>query len=134
VTDRHLRARVLLGEAHALGISLADLIAADTAPEAPMPTVAGYIETIAATFTPGTAATYRPYWRLAAVRLGDRRLDDIAVADLQSVVDDAVRRPRRSRPDSTGRASQESCVSALRALFARAAAAGLVTTNRAPRP
>jgi hypothetical protein len=84
VTDRHLRARVLLGEARELGISLADLIAADTAPEAPMPTVAGYIETIAATFTPGTAATYRPYWRLAAVRLGDRRLDDIAVADLQS--------------------------------------------------
>jgi integrase len=131
MTDRRLRARVLLGEAHALGLGLADLIAADTAPEARLPTVAGYIETIAATFTPGTTRTYRPYWRLAAVRLGDRRLDDIAVADLQAVVDDAVSRARRRRPDSTARASQESCVTALRALFARAVAAGLVSANPA---
>jgi integrase len=129
VTDRQLRARVLLGEAHALGVGLADLIAAGTAPEVPLPTVRAYIETIAATFTPGTSRTYRPYWRLATALLGDRRLDVVALSDLQAVVDDAVQRARSRRPDNTGRASQESCVSALRALFARAAAAGLVTAN-----
>jgi integrase/recombinase XerC len=133
MTDRRLRARVLLGEAAALGVDLADLIAAgalaDT--EARVPTVAGYVETITATFTPATARTYRSYWRLAVALLGDRRLDDITIAELQTVVDHAVRRARRRRPDSTGRASQETCVTALRALFARAAAAGLVATNPA---
>ncbi|HET6953411.1 MAG TPA: hypothetical protein VFI47_23740 [Acidimicrobiales bacterium] len=91
--DRRLRARVLLGEAHALGIGLGDLIAAadtdphDTAFEL---TVSSYVEAIAPTFTAGTAATYRSYWRLAAARLGDRQLTGIAIADLQAVVADAV--------------------------------------------
>ena len=97
MTDRHLQARALLGEAQALGIGLSDLMAASTEPEASVPTVAAYIEVIAMTFTPGTSRTYQPYWRLAAANLGDRRLDHIAVADLQAVVD-AARRPRPARP------------------------------------
>jgi integrase/recombinase XerC len=135
VIDRRLRASVLLGEARALGLGLADLIAAartdadDRA--ASGPTVSGYLATIAPTFTAGTAATYRPYWRLAVARLGDRRLADVAVADLQTVVADAVARARRRRPDSDGRASQESCVAALRALFSRAVADGLMRANPA---
>jgi integrase len=131
MTDRHLRARALLGEAHALGIGLSDLMAASTEPEASVPTVAAYIEAIAGTFTAGTSRTYQPYWRLAAAKLGDRGLDHITVADVQAVVDAAASRARRSRPDSTGRASRESCIAALRALFARAAAEGLVATNPA---
>jgi site-specific recombinase XerC len=133
VSDRHLRARVLLGEAHALGVSLADLIvAAGTDPvAAPAMTVSDYLATITPTFTAATAATYRPYWRLAAARFGDRRLSDIGVAVVQAVVADAVARARTRRPDSAGRASQESCVTALRALFSRAVADGLVTTNPA---
>jgi integrase len=137
MVDRRLRARVLLGEAAALGIDLADLIAAgldgsaDTATPSRVPTVADYVETIKATFTPATAGTYRSYWRLAVELLGDRRLNEVTVADLQTVVDQAVSRARRRRPDSTGRASREASVTALRALFARAAAAGLVPTNPA---
>lgn len=46
--------------------------------------VAVHIETIAPTFTPATAATYRPSWGLAAARLGDRRLVDVTVGDLIS--------------------------------------------------
>jgi hypothetical protein len=46
-----LRARMLLEEAHALGLDLADLIAADTAGAHRMPTVRAYIEVIAPTFT-----------------------------------------------------------------------------------
>ena len=40
----------------------------------------------------------------------DRR---VTIEDLTAVVDDAVARARRTRPDSTGRASQETCVAAL---------------------
>ena len=47
------------------------------------------------------------------------------------MVDDAIARARRNRPDSTGRASRETCVAALRALFRRAADAGLITANPA---
>jgi integrase len=122
---------MLLEEARALGLDLADLIAADTAGAHRMPNVRTYIEVIAPTFTSATAATYRPYWRLAAARLGERRLVDITVQDLVAVVDDAVARAQRCRPDSTGRASRESCVAALRALFRRANDAGLITVNPA---
>lgn len=133
MTDRHLRARLLLAEVHAVGLEVADLVAADTTTTAAAqrPTVAADIESIAPTFTPGTAATYQPYWRLAAARLGDRRLVDITVADLAAVTDDAATRAQARRPDSTGRASRESCVTALRALFRRAADAGLITSNPA---
>ena len=46
-------------------------------------------------------------------------------------MNEAAARARQARPASTGRASQESCVTALRALFGRAAAAGLITANPA---
>jgi integrase len=131
VTGSPLRARVFLEEARALGLDLADLIAADTAGPNRIPTARAYIEAIAPTFTPATAATYAPYWRLAAARLGDRRLVDITVEDLTVVVDDAVARAQHCRPDSTGRASRESCVAALRALFRRAVAAGIIRVNPA---
>jgi integrase/recombinase XerC len=131
VTGSPLRARMLLEEAHALGLDLADLIAADTVGAARMPTVRAYIEAIAPTFSPATAATYRPYSRLAVARLGDRRIADITVEDLTAVVDAAAARAQRCRPGSTGRASRESCVAALRALFRRAATAGLILVNPA---
>ena len=130
MTDRLLRARILLEEAHALGLDLEDLIAADTAATR-MPAIASYIETISPTFLPATAATYRPYWRLAAARIGDLRLSDVTLEDLAAVVADAGARAQRSRPGSTGRAPRESCVAALRALFRRAEAAAIITANPA---
>lgn len=60
MTGSQLRARMLLDEARALGIGLADLIAAETFEAAQVPTVGSFIETIAATFTDSTSATYRP--------------------------------------------------------------------------
>lgn len=102
-TQRRLRARILLDEATALGLDLADLIAvAHTDPGAAgsIPTLADHVETVAGTFTPGTARAYRSYWRLAVSLLGDRRLDEVTIADLQTVVDHAVGSARRIRPDS----------------------------------
>lgn len=76
-----VRARALLEEAHALGVGLEDLIAAhDHA--TPAPTVAEFTAAIGATFGAATAATYRPYWRLAVGHLGSRRLDAVTIEDL----------------------------------------------------
>ena len=124
MNTRAPRARIVLDEARTLGI---DLIAAD-ASGAALPTLADYIDEIAVTFT---AATYRPYWRLAADHLGKRRLAEITFVDLIGVVDAATQRAIRNRPASTGRASRETCVAALRAVFGRAHAAGLIATNPA---
>lgn len=130
MTTTSLRARVVLEEARALGLSLADLVAA--ADElVRVPTLADFVAEIEPTFTPGTAATYRPYWRLAVALLGNRCVSELSVADLNTVVDAAVVRARRNRPGSTGRASAESCVAALRAIGQRAVGAGLLRTNLA---
>lgn len=141
MTANTVRARVVLEEARLLGLDLADLLAVADADVA-IPTVAELVATIAPTFTTGTAATYRPYWRLMVDLHGDRRLAELDVTALQQVVDAAVERASNNRPGSTGRASAESCIAALRALYQRATAAGLVTVNparaltkpRRPRP
>ena len=128
--NRGLRARVLLEEARALGLDVEDLLAAATGEPKPV-TVTAWISEIAPTFSPSTAATYRPYWRLAAALLGDRYLAELTTTDLAAVVDAAAERARTHRPDSTGRASRETCIAALRALYARAADAGHVMSNPA---
>lgn len=129
--DRALRARVVLTEAAALGLEVADLVAAAEPVADQVPTVAAFVEGVAPTFTLRTATTYRPYWRLAVDRFGDRPVDDIDLADLSAVVADAIARAKRNRPTTSGRASQETCIAAMRALFARAAALGLRAGNPA---
>ena len=135
MNQRQLRARIVLDEARALGLDLADLIAADAADAAgvELPTVSSYIAEIAPTFSAATAATYRPYWNLATATLGTRRLAEITLTDLVAVVEKAAARATRNRPASSGRASRETCIAALRALFGRACAAGLTPGNPAAR-
>jgi hypothetical protein len=70
VIDRRVRASAVLAEAHALGLTMADLLA--VAPDASAgasgwPTVAAYVEEVASRLSPGTAATHRSYWRLAVI-------------------------------------------------------------------
>ena len=101
MTDWQLRPAVLLTEAAALGLQLEDLIAAHNAPCPPAPTLAEHIDALAPTFSAGTAATHRSYWRLAITYLGDRPLTDISVVDLQVVVADVVHRARNLRPGSS---------------------------------
>jgi integrase/recombinase XerC len=95
------------------------------------PTLADHIAAVARTFTDPTAATYGTYWRLAIELLGHRRLAEITLADLQAVVAETLRRAQARRPGSPGRSAQETCIAALRALFDRALAAGLVAANPA---
>jgi integrase/recombinase XerC len=132
--DRLMRARVLLAEAGALGVTIEDLIAESSgSPRSliPVPTVAQYVATVSPSFSKGTADTYWSYWRLAVSRLGHRPIDSIGVDDCESVVTDAVERARRNRPGTDGRSARENCIGALRSLFARAERAGLVLRSPA---
>ena len=75
--DRLMRARVLLAEAAALGVTIEDLVAESSgSADGPSvaPTVAEYVETVGASFSKGTAGTYKSYWRLAVTRFGGRPL------------------------------------------------------------
>ena len=133
--DRLVRARILPAEAAALGVTIDDLIAeaSSDAPGTPStgPTVAEYVDTVMASFSKGTADTYKSYWRLLIDRLGERPIGSVGVDDCEAVVVDAVERARRNRPGTDGRSSRESCIGALRALFARAERADLVTRSPA---
>lgn len=121
----------MLQEAPALGLGISDLVAAEATDRYRLVTLAEWVATIEPSFTVRTAATYRPYWRLAVAHGGDAALASLTVADLQVIVADAIGRAIARRPGSTGRASNESCVAALRALSARAVAAGVVPANPA---
>lgn len=128
---RRLRAQVVLEEARAMGVDLADLIAAGTtSPDEPV-LVNGWVAQVEPLFTRPTAATYRPYWRLVADLLGDRPVGGVTAFALGGVVETAVARARQRRPDVTGRGSREACITALRALFAKAVAAGRAEANPA---
>ncbi len=135
MSDVQLRAQILLAKAEALGVELADLIAAGK--PSSLPTLGAFIESIAPTFAGPTVATYSPHWRLAIARFGDQPIAAIDLGDLHLVMADAVARAKKSRPGSTGRSSAETCVAALRAVFRRAHDAGLSRSNPAaalPRP
>lgn len=130
--DRALRARVALAEIEALGLTVEDLVAAGpSVPRAPMPTVREYVEVVAAAYQPRTRRTYNSYWRLLVEMMGDRRLDAVTVEDVLAVTEEAGARARSRRVGSDGRASRESCVAAIRAVFSRAVKAGLLTSNPA---
>ena len=65
------------------------------------PTVAEYVDTVRASFSKGTAGTYKSYWRLAVDRFGERPIDAIGVDDCESVVADAVERADAIDPEPT---------------------------------
>ncbi len=133
MSDKSLRARVALGEMRAMGLTLADLEAVSEGESASSsgPTVAEYVPVVAASYQRRSRRTYNSYWNLLVEWLGSLALGQVTVDDLQGVADEAARRAKTRRCGSDGRASTESCVAAMRAVFGRADRAGLVETDRA---
>lgn len=132
--DRLVRARVLVSEVEALGLTVDDLVAVAAAgptERSSVPTVSEYIERITPTFTPGTLRNYRSYWRLAEAEFGERPIDTISVDDCEAVVLRAARRAAKRRSVTAGRSPKENCVAALRALFRKAQRANLIVENPA---
>ena len=89
--DRLVRARVLLAEAEALGVTIADLAAASSSSSGggssrgpSVPTLAEYVDTVAPSLSANT--TYRSYWRVAVARFGDRPIDSLDADDCEAVL------------------------------------------------
>ncbi len=134
MTDKTLRARVALAEIEAMGLTLDDLLAVEGREGAGRPagpTLADYVPLVADSYQPRSQRTYNSYWRLTVELLGDVALERVTVDDLMTVADEAARRAKQRRSGSDGRASRESCVAAMRAVFTRAHKAGLVPMNPA---
>src|SRR5680860_927499 len=124
----------MLGELEAMGLTLDDLLAAagrDVPARAGGITVAEYLPTVAAAYLPRTRRTYNSYWTLTVELVGELALDRVTIEDLMGVAEEAARRAQVRRPGSGGRASRESCVAAMRAVFARALKACLVSPHPA---
>jgi phage gp16-like protein len=102
-----------------------------TTPQPTCPTVGDYVQVVAEGYQPRSRRTYNSYWRLTVELLGDTTLDQVTVDDLTTVAEEAARRAKQRRAGSDGRASRESCVAAMRAVFTRAHKAGFVQTNPA---
>ncbi len=134
MTVTTVRARAVLAELDALGLTVADLLAiAGPSPRDPAsaPTLTAYLPTVREAYAARTRRTYNSYWRLAEELIGDLPLDMITADQIAEVADEAARRARARRPGSDGRASRESAVAAVRAVFNKAHRAGLVPDNPA---
>lgn len=132
--NKSLRAKVALAELEAMGLTIDDLLVAagpERSRRLAVPTIAEYVPVVAAGYKPRTRRTYNSYWLLLVELLGNHHLDQVTVEQLLAVADEAERRAKQRRVGSDGRASRESCVAAVRAVFTRAVKAGHVATNPA---
>ena len=117
-----------------MGLTLDDLLAVadrQVPPRPTRPTVADYVPVVAESYQARTRRTYNSYWTLTVELIGDIALERVTVDDLMVVADEASGVPRERHVGSDGRASRESCVAAMRAVFTRALKAGLVQANPA---
>lgn len=121
MTPSALRARIVLAELETLGLTVEDLLEVrsgepvSTVTASCAPTVAAYVDVVREGYEARSRRTYNSYWRLMVELVGEKPLTQVTVDDLLGVADEAVRRAKRRRAGSTGRASRESCIGAMRA-------------------
>lgn len=97
-----IRARAVLAELDALGLTVDDLIAAGgTCPRDGATTVAQYVEVVAASYKRGTRDTYRSAWRVLVDLYGHRPVGSITSDDCHRVVAEAVERAQQRRLQRT---------------------------------
>lgn len=134
MTATTVRARAMLAELETLGLTVADLLAAagsGTREARATTTLAEYLPSVRESYAPRTRRTYDSYWRLAEEMIGDLPLDSVTADHVAAVAEEAARRARQRRAGSDGRASRESTIAAVRAVFTKAHRAGIVRANPA---
>ncbi|MEH1128204.1 tyrosine-type recombinase/integrase [Micromonospora sp. CPCC 206061] len=112
-----------------LGVSVADL---RDAQRPPVPTVAEYLPQVMAAAGPGARRTYGSYWDRIAALWGDRPLDAIAASDIEALQHQAAATARLRRNARGGRHAGEHVVAAVRAIYNRAIADGLLDRADSP--
>ncbi|MEL0074598.1 MAG: hypothetical protein VW708_00605, partial [Ilumatobacter sp.] len=93
-------------------------------------TVAQHVEVVLADTSPGTAGTYRRYWKLLVEAHGDRPVAELTVEHLRGVTRDAEA-TKTVRANSNGTSLAENCVGALRRFMRLAVEAGIRSDNPA---
>ena len=119
-------AQLLLAE---LGLTAEDLT---LAPPASIPSVAEYLPMVIAAAGPGARRTYSSYWHRFLLAFGDHRLDHVTATDIETlmrqVIADRVLRANHQAGQYTG----QHLIGAVRAIYTRAVADGLIPAHRNP--
>jgi integrase/recombinase XerC len=122
-------ARLLLDR---MGISPSELVLAAAGVRAGVPTVAEYVPVVAAAVAPGSQRLYGTYWRKGVEAFGSRRLDEVSATEIETVMRQ-VRATALVRRNSRGGISAgEHFVAAMRCLYKRAVADGLIADGANP--
>jgi len=113
-----------------LGVTLADL--QNSEPHTRVPTLGEYLPTVIAAAGSGANRTYGTYWGRMAAMWGDRHLDEIRATDIEGMKNLAAATARSRRSHRHGRHAGEHVVAAVRAIYNRAIADGLIDHKNSP--
>jgi integrase len=125
--DRIAAARRML---HDLGVTIADLVLAESHRDAP--TIAEYLPHVRAAAGPGAERTYGSYWSQMAIAWRDRPLTEITASDVEALQRRAIAGAVRRRSSRGGRHAGEHLIAAARAVFNRAIADGFLAAGDSP--
>ncbi|MGZ0147948.1 tyrosine-type recombinase/integrase [Kribbella sp. WER1] len=128
-TDADIEAaRLLLSK---LGVSAADLLAA-TEPRPHAPTFAEYVPVVSAAVSPGTRRVYSSYWNRIVNAWGERQLTEPTPTEIEQLARTIKENATVRRNARGGRYAAEHTISALRCIYRRATADGILTEQQNP--
>lgn len=110
-----------------LGVTPADLMAATAINRPTVPTFAEFIPHVASATTAGTLKAYGSYWNRIVEQWGDRRLDEPTPLEIEQLGKQIRATRMQRRNGRSGASCEENFVSAVRCLYRRAVANGLIT-------
>src|SRR3954464_8479473 len=97
------------------------------APARPLvPTFAEYVPVVSAAVSVGTRRVYGSYWNKLVEQWGGRRLDEPTPSEIEQLVEQVKTHVVVRRNGRGGRCAAEHLIAALRCLYRRAAADGLI--------
>ncbi|WP_444948127.1 integrase [Micromonospora ureilytica] len=121
-------ARLLLAR---MGISPADLVEA-VSDRPPAPTFTEYVPVVAAAVSDGTRRAYGSYWKRVLEHWGQRRLDEPTPSEIEQLAEYAKAHVVARRNARGGRSAAEHLIAALRCLYKRAVADGIIAAGDNP--
>ena len=114
-----------------LGLTPDDLMAG-AASQAPVPTFAQFVPKVAAAVTAGTLKAYGSYWNRVVQRWGARRLDEPSPLEIEQLGKQIRAERVQRRNGRGGSGAEENFVAAMRCLYRRAVANGLIAEAQNP--
>lgn len=115
-----------------LGLTPDDLMVGATASRAPVPTFAQFVPEVAAAVTAGTLKAYGSYWNRVVQRWGARRLDEPTPLEIEQLGKQIRAERVQRRNGRGGSGAEENFVAAMRCLYRRAVANGLIAEAQNP--